>query len=55
VPAFDPEPKEILFRHTGRVVRIQASEDLLGFAVAGQFEDDNALQARLNAKTFGEQ
>ena len=55
VPAFDPKPKEILFRHTGRVVRVQASDDLLGFAVAGQFEDDNAIQARLNARTFGKQ
>ena len=55
VPAFDPEPKEILFRHTGRVVRIEACEGLLGFAVAGQFDDDNALHARLKARTFGKQ
>lgn len=55
VPAFDLEPKEILFRHTGRVVRIQACENLLGFAVAGQFEDDNAIQARFNTRPFGEQ
>lgn len=55
VPAFDPEPKEILFHHTGQVVRIHAEEDLFAFAVAGQFEDDNALQARLKARTFGKQ
>lgn len=55
VPAFDPEPKEILFHHTGQVVRIQAGKDLLGFAVAGQFEDDNAIQARLKARTLGKQ
>jgi hypothetical protein len=55
VPAFDPAPKEILFRHTGRVIRIQACEDLLGFAVAGQFEDENAIQARVTDRTFGEQ
>ena len=55
VPAFDPEPKEILFRHTGRVIRIQACEDLLGFAVAGQFDDENAIQARVTAREFGQQ
>jgi PilZ domain-containing protein len=55
VPAFDPEPKEILFHHTGQVVRIQAAEELFGFAVAGQFKDDNTLQARLKARTFGKQ
>jgi hypothetical protein len=55
VPAFDPEPKEILFHHTGQVVRINAEEDLFAFAVAGQFKDDNALHARLKARTFGKQ
>ena len=55
VPAFDPEPKEILFRHIGRVIRIQACEDLLGFAVAGQFKDENALQARVTVREFGQQ
>jgi hypothetical protein len=55
VPAFNPAPKEILFRHTGRVIRIQACEDLLGFAVAGQFEDENAIQARVTASAFGPQ
>jgi PilZ domain len=55
VPAFDPDPKEILLRHTGRVIRIQACEDLLGFAVAGQFEDENAIQARVTAREFGQQ
>ena len=53
--AFEPEPKEFLLRHTGRVVRIRAEEELLCFAVAGRFEDDEAVQARFNAKTFGEQ
>jgi len=51
VPAFDPEPSEIMFRHTGRVIRIQACEDLLGFAVAGQFENENGIEAR----AFGQQ
>jgi hypothetical protein len=55
VPAFDPAPKEILFRHTGRVIRIQACEDLLGFAVAGQFEDENAIQTRVTDRAFGPQ
>jgi len=55
VPAFYPEPKEIRFHHHGRVVRIQTDEDLVGFAVAGHFEDDDAIQARLNARTFGKQ
>jgi PilZ domain len=55
VPAFDPEPKEILFRHTGRVIRIQACEDLLGFAVAGQFDDENVIQARAAVSEFGQQ
>jgi PilZ domain len=55
VPAFDPAPKEILFRHTGRVIRIQACEDLLGFAVAGQFENENGIQARVTARAFGQQ
>jgi PilZ domain-containing protein len=55
VPAFDPEPREILFQHTGQVVRIHPEEDLFGFAVAGQFEDDNAIHARLSARTFGDQ
>jgi hypothetical protein len=43
VPAFDRSPKEILFRHTGRVVRIQPTEDLLGFAVAGEFENETSV------------
>ena len=47
VPAFDPAPKEIFFRHTGRVNRIQACEDLQGFAVAGKFEDEDAVQAHV--------
>jgi len=55
VPAFYPEPKEIRFHHHGRVVRIQTDEDLVGFAVSGHFEDDDAIQARLNARTFGKQ
>ncbi len=55
VPAFDPEPSEIMFRHTGRVIRIQACENLLGFAVAGQFDDENAIQARVTAREFGQQ
>jgi hypothetical protein len=55
VPAFDPAPKEILLRHTGRVIRIQACENLLGFAVAGQFEDENGVQAHVTARPFGQQ
>jgi PilZ domain len=55
VPAFVPEPKEILICHTGRVVRTQAFENLLGFAVAGHFEEDSSIQARLNAGPLGEQ
>ncbi len=50
VPAFDPAPKEILFRHTGRVTRIQACKDLLGFAVVGKFEDEDAIQAHVANK-----
>jgi hypothetical protein len=37
------------------VIRIQACEDLLGFAVAGQFADENAIQARVTAGPFGQQ
>lgn len=55
VPAFDPAPKEILFRHGGRVIRIQACEDLRGFAVAGQFENENAIHARVTARPIGHQ
>ena len=55
VPVFGPQPKEILFRHSGRVVRIQASDDLFGFAVVGQFDDDNAVQARIADGTIREQ
>jgi len=55
VPAFDPAPKEILFRHSGRVIRIQACEDLRGFAVAGQFENENAIHARVTARAIGPQ
>jgi hypothetical protein len=55
VPAFDPAPKEILIRHTGRVIRIQACENLLGFAVAGQFEDEVAIHARVAVREFGQQ
>jgi hypothetical protein len=55
VPAFDLAPKEILFRHTGRVIRIQACEDLLGFAVTGQFENENGIQSRVTARGFGRQ
>ena len=55
VPAFDPAPKEILFRHTGPVIRIQACEDLLGFAVAGQFENENGIQTRVTGSGFSTQ
>lgn len=55
VPAFGPTPKEILFRHTGRVTRIQACKDLLGFAVAGQFENENAIQTNVTARAVGQQ
>jgi hypothetical protein len=37
------------------VIRIQACEELLGFAVAGQFDDENAIQARVTAREFGQQ
>jgi len=47
VPAFDPAPKEIFFRHTGRVNRVQVCDDLLGFAVGGKFEDEGAVQAHV--------
>jgi hypothetical protein len=53
VPTFDPEPKEILFRHSGRAVRIQAYEDLVGFAVAGEFERDNVSPERASASMLG--
>jgi hypothetical protein len=43
VPAFDRWPAEISFRHTGRVVRIQPTEDLLGFAVAGEFKSETLV------------
>jgi len=49
VPAFDPAPDEILFRHTGRVARIQACEDLRGFAVTGHFENENAINPGVTA------
>ena len=55
VPASDPAPTEILFRHTGRTIRIQACEDLLGFAVAGNFAQDDAIQKRVAAGAFGQQ
>jgi hypothetical protein len=55
VPVFNPAPGELLLRHTGRLVRIQACEDLFGFAVAGQFEDENAIQTRVTARAFGQQ
>jgi hypothetical protein len=52
VPAFDPAPGEILFRHTGCTVRIQACEDLLGFAVAGEFEKDDGVVRRSATGAF---
>lgn len=55
VPAFSPAPSEILFRHTGRAVRIQPCEDLVGFAVAGEFEHDNVIPERVTASTLGQQ
>ena len=55
VPASDPGPTEILFRHTGRVIRIQPCEDLLGFAFAGNFEHDDAIQKRVTERAIGQQ
>jgi len=54
VPAFSPAPSEILFRHTGRAVRIQACEDLVGFAVAGEFEHDYEVPERVVASPLGQ-
>jgi hypothetical protein len=54
VPAFDLPPSEILFRHTGRLVRIQGCDELLGFAVAGRFDKEHAIQSRVAAKTSTE-
>jgi hypothetical protein len=54
VPVSDPAPGEVLFRHTGRTVRIQRCEDLLGFAVAGEFEHDNAVERRVTAGTLSQ-
>ena len=54
VPAFAPAPSEILFRHTGRAVRMQACEDLVGFAVAGEFQHDNEVPERVVAGTLGQ-
>jgi hypothetical protein len=50
VPAFYPAPKEILFRHIGRVIRIQTCEALRGFAVAGQFDNEDGIQATVTAR-----
>jgi hypothetical protein len=49
VPTFHPSPSEILLRHTGRVIRIQACEDRRGFAVVGQFGDENATRGRVTS------
>jgi hypothetical protein len=53
VPAFARGASEILFRHAGRVIRIQACEDLLGFAVAGEFEHDYAIPELVTASKPG--
>ena len=42
IRAFDPVPGELRLKCTGRVVRIQAWDQLSGFAVAGRFEDEIA-------------
>ena len=55
LPAFDRAPSEILFRHTGRLVRTQVCDELLGFALAGRFDNDYAIRARVAAKTSAEQ
>jgi hypothetical protein len=55
VPAFAPAPSEILFRHTGRAIRIQACEDLVGFAVAGEFEHDTVIPERITASKLRQQ
>lgn len=55
VPASDPAPTEILFRHSGQTIRIQRCEDLLGFAVAGHFDHDDAIQKRVTDRAFGPQ
>jgi hypothetical protein len=54
VPAFARGSSEILFRHTGRVIRIQACEDLLGFAVVGEFEHDYEIPELVTASTPGQ-
>ena len=55
VPATDPAPTEILFRHSGRAIRIQRCEDLLGFAVAGHFDHDDAIQRQVTGRVFRQQ
>ena len=42
IRAFDPVPGELRLKCTGRVVRIQAWDQLSGFAVAGRFENEIA-------------
>ena len=54
VPAFAPAPSEIVFRHTGRAVRIQTCENLVGFAVAGEFQHDNEAPEGVVAGTLGQ-
>jgi hypothetical protein len=45
VPAFALEPSEIMLRHSGQVVRIELCEELIGFAVSGQFADRDATKS----------
>jgi hypothetical protein len=54
VPASDPAPTEILFRHSGRAIRIQACDELLGFAVAGRFEHDHTIQKLVTDTAVGQ-
>ena len=45
IRAFDPVPGELRLKCTGHVVRIQAWDQLSGFAVAGRFEDEIARKS----------
>lgn len=55
VPTFDAVPRETLFRHRGETVRTQGCEDLLGFAVAGNFEDDDLIHEHVTNGAFHKQ
>ena len=45
IRAFDPVPGELRLKCTGHVVRMQAWDQLSGFAVAGRFEDEIARKS----------